>query len=73
MPKYNGHRSWRAWNVSLWFNNDERLYATMQRAICSHPNKDAAARYLARVLEGNRTPDGAPYTYSTIRLAMRGV
>lgn len=73
MPKYNGHRSWRAWNVSLWLNNDEWLYETMQRAIRSHTNKDDAARYLAQVLEGDRTPDGAPYTYSTIRLAMREV
>jgi hypothetical protein len=30
---YNGHRSWNAWNVSLWLNNDEGLYNLMVEAI----------------------------------------
>ena len=26
MAKYNGHKNWNHWNVSLWVNNDEGLY-----------------------------------------------
>jgi len=26
MSKYQGHRSWNAWNVALWIGNDEGLY-----------------------------------------------
>tara|TARA_R100000353_G_scaffold60907_2_gene48163 strand:+ start:615 stop:929 length:315 start_codon:yes stop_codon:yes gene_type:complete len=26
MKEYNGHRSWNAWNVSLWLGGDEYYY-----------------------------------------------
>ena len=26
MKSYNGHRSWNAWNVSLWISNTESIY-----------------------------------------------
>lgn len=28
--EYNGHRSWNAWNVSLWINNTEPQYRLAQ-------------------------------------------
>lgn len=30
MKEYNGHRSWNAWNVSLWINNDKSLYDSVR-------------------------------------------
>jgi hypothetical protein len=67
---FNGHRSWNAWNVSLWLNNDEGLYRLMQDAIATHKTRDKAARALLRDLEGQRTPDGGRYNFTTIRAAM---
>jgi hypothetical protein len=67
---YNGHRSWNAWNVSLWLNNDEGLYGLMQDAIKRHKPKARAARHLTRELEGRRTPDGGRYNFTTILAAM---
>jgi len=69
MAKYNGHRSWNAWNVSLWLNNDEGLYSWWQDLAKRH-GKDRAARIMADELDGQRTPDGAKYNVSCIREAM---
>lgn len=71
MPAFNGHKSWNAWNVSLWLNNDERLYRMMQDATRRAPNKPRAAAYVLRELEGQRTPDGGRYNLTTILAAMR--
>lgn len=73
MATYNGHRSWNARNVSLWLNNDEALYREMLRYRRMYPTVDGAARALARMLEGDRTPDGARYNVTCIREAMRGL
>ena len=29
---YNGHKNYKTWNVSLWLQNDEGLYACAQQA-----------------------------------------
>jgi hypothetical protein len=73
MAAYNGHRSWNAWNVSLWLNNDEGLYRMMLDAIMRHKTKERAARVLAGQLAGERTPDGGRYNFTTIRAAMEGL
>lgn len=70
MPKYNGHKNWNHWNVSLWINNDEGLYRTAQECIREKGNKDDAAAMMYRMYEGEKTPDGAPYSVSAIRAAM---
>lgn len=76
MPKYNGHKNWNHWNVSLWINNDEGLYRMAREFVLSSQNKQAAASqmYLTLKTSGNGcTPDGAPYSVSAIRAAMSGM
>lgn len=75
MAKYNGHKNWNHWNVSLWLNNDERLYREMIHFIGYAPNKNRAAQMMQdSLLSANitHTPDGAPFSKTTIRAAMRG-
>ena len=72
MTAYNGHRSWNAWNVSLWLNNDEGLYREA-RQLAERHGIERGARHLAANLAGERTPDGARYNPTCIREAMRGI
>lgn len=72
MPAYNGHRSWNAWNVSLWLNNDEGLYSRA-RSLAERHGIGQGALYMLGDLEGQRTPDGARYNLTCIREAMRGI
>jgi len=73
MPKYNGHKNWNHWNVSLWINNDEGLYKMARDYVRRCATKDQAARELLYAFERmgmKKTDDGAPYSVSTIRAAM---
>ncbi len=72
MAKYNGHRSWNAWNVSLWINNDEGLYNRAVELAQQH-GIARGARKLFQELEGERTPDGAVYNLTCVREAMREI
>jgi len=71
---YNGHRSWNAWNVSLWIGNDESYYRLaldcLKRA---GGRRGIAARYFIREIGDERTPDGARFNQLSVSLAMDGL
>lgn len=75
---YNGHKNYNHWNVSLWINNDEGLYRMAQNFIKRYPRvgrMKQASLMLERLHDEGitRTPDGAPYSVSSIRAAMVGM
>lgn len=75
MAKYNGHKNWNHWNVSLWINNDESLFILATVCVSStSTRRDAAEMFLDHeYIHHGKTPDGAPYTISSIIAAMRGL
>lgn len=73
---YNGHKNYNHWNVSLWINNDETLYYEACAYVKEEGSKDRAARLYLDWLHQmgvTKTPDGAPYSISSIRAAMVGL
>lgn len=76
MKKYNGHRSWNAWNVSLWIGNDEPLYRFAMECIKGINNNKRgiahATRAFMNIVRGDKTPDGAVYNALSVRLALEG-
>ncbi len=69
---YNGHKNWNHWNVSLWINNDEGLYH-IAKEFADQDNRHIAAKNMLSFLQDQgmyKTPDGAPYSISSIRAAM---
>lgn len=72
--KYNGHPSWRLWNLALWFGNDEGLYSLARECIRNEKTRDDAARAIVALLNKcgkTETPDGARYSISGVRYAIR--
>ena len=72
MKEFNGHRSWNSWNVSLWVNNDYNLYMHAVELVREY-GRDKAARRIARMYAGERTPDGARFNRLSIWLALEGI
>jgi hypothetical protein len=75
MGKYNGHKNWTQWNVSLWVNNDEGLYREAVRLCRRMSRKDAAEAMLGWLQDMGltETPDGAKYSVTAIQAAMVGL
>jgi len=69
---YNGHKNWNHWNVSLWIHNDEVLYRLARRCANSGTRRQAAETFL-ELVGSPKTPDGAPYSLSSVTAAMRGL
>jgi uncharacterized protein (DUF1810 family) len=73
---YNGFKNWNHWNVSLWINNDEGLYNLAKDYLNSGYTKDQSSRFIFELLKFqgfHKTPDGAPYSVSSIRSALVGM
>lgn len=75
MAEYQGHRSWNAWNVSLYIANEESLYFTAVACLRRTKTPGAATRAFFREtgLHGTRTPDGAVYNHLCVKLALIGL
>ena len=69
---HNGHRCRNAWNVSLWLNNEEGTYRLMRECIRYTRNRREAAERMMGYLP-EKTPDGVPYTKTSVREAMIGL
>jgi len=72
MTPYQGHRSWNAWNVSLYINNEEPLYRRALELARKH-GVAKAANLMAKELKGQRTPDGGQYNRLTIYEAIKDI
>jgi hypothetical protein len=73
--KFNGHKNWNHWNVSLWINNDEGLYHMAREFAGQDTRHMAAMNFLSYLVDMGitKTPDGAPYSVSSIKAAMVGM
>ncbi len=72
MAKYQGHKNWNHWNVSLWVNNDEWLYSLAVELCNKYSRAEAAKKMLSELNEMGiyKTNDGAHFSVSSIRAAM---
>ena len=74
MAKYNGYRSWNAWNVALWLSNDEALYRLAEECLNRYGgNLKQATNALMKEIGGKRTPDGAVYNQRCVHEALEEI
>ena len=72
MAKYNGHRNYNHWNVAMMIANDESLYRLAISLMRQYKTKNEAAAAMIGYLPPT-TPDGAPYSLSSVRAALVGL
>jgi len=63
MKTYNGHRSYNAWNISLWIDNEEWIQTLIQETKANYPKsyKRLVFKHLLYTY-GPKTPDGVKWT-----------
>lgn len=74
MKEYNGHRSYNAWNISLWIHNEEWIYRLAQETKDNFPK--SCAKLVLEQLKidyGNKTPDGVKWTLLNVRKALEDI
>ncbi len=71
---YQGHKNYNHWNVSLYIFNEYALYQEACRLCRRYTKQEAAAHLLSYCIDlfGDRTPDGAKWSYSSVRAALAG-
>lgn len=64
----------RAEEISSWFSNDEGLYRVARYYVRRYTKDKAAAMILSELQDCGitETPNGVPYSLSSIRYAIRG-
>ena len=69
MKECNGHRSWNAWNVSLWLHNEQDWYAEWAWMPHEYTLQRAVSLLMCRI--PHKTPDGALFNRLSIKLAIQ--
>ncbi len=77
--EYNGHPSWNAWNISLWIGNDEGIYRFAIECLerldprGNKPSIERATNRFMASYRGEKTPDGAIFTRTSVKHALKGL
>ena len=71
IKEYNGHRSWNAWNVTCWLeeNHYNFIQKTIQKTLAKFSVERAIGRVTYEVLGHlpKKTPDGAVYNTLSVK------
>lgn len=71
--RYQGHKNWNHWNVSLWIANEYPLYQLAVDALRRGRNLEHATTIFLREVGTTRTPDGGHYSRVAVRAALESV